>query len=231
MKIYCDIGNSNIKFFLKEENKLSSLPTKEFNNLDDLKKMDIFNSGILIDKLIFCSVVPDKTLLVKQMCEAIKLDYTEITYQDINLKCVENLQKEKVGIDILLNAWYCQKKDTNCIVANFGTATTICYVKEGEFNGYLILPSFASSLNALVDSTSLVKTEQVIKQTKTFGLNTNEAVSFGIVNAPIALVNELANLFPQTTLFISGRDIENLFANKSCTYIDEITINALAHFF
>lgn len=231
MKIYCDIGNSNIKFFSKEENKFYSLPTKEFNNLDDLKKIDIFKSGFSNDKLVFCSVVPDKSLLVKQICETIKLDYTEITYQDINLKCIENLQKEKVGIDILLNAWYCQKKDTNCIVANFGTATTICHVKDGEFNGYLILPSFASSLDALVGSTSLVKIEKIIKQTKIFGLNTNEAVSFGIVNAQIALVNELANLFPQTALFVSGRDIKNLFANKSFTYIDEITINALAYFF
>lgn len=230
MIIYCDIGNTNTRFFSRENTKLLTLLTKEFISL---KEVSFFKLSNLIDKLIFCSVVPEKTMIIKNECESMKIIYEEITHKNIQMNCAENIDKSKIGIDILLNAWYCQKTNANCLVVNFGTATTISSVENNVLIGYLILPGFTSSLEAIKHSTALVKTNQILDFTNTLGLNTNEAVSFGIVNSQFALVKELKSSLPNSSLFVSGKNVENMIAVKKLdyTFIAEITVKALAYFF
>lgn len=99
----------------------------------------------------------------------------------------------KTGLDILLEggiapdlevAAVAAKEDypLPCIIADLGTATTVTVVnKEGAYIGGAILPGVGISINALVDSTSLLPGIAIEKPSKAIATETTDAMKSGIV--------------------------------------------------
>ena len=94
----------------------------------------------------------------------------------INIK-----NRNQVGSDRIANAVGVYKKyKTNCIVLDFGTATTFDVVtKNGVYNGGIIAPGVKLSIKSLSSSADQIPIFVIKKQKKIIGKNTIEALRSG----------------------------------------------------
>ena len=106
----------------------------------------------------------------------------------INIK-----NKKQVGSDRIANAVGVYKKyKSNCIVLDFGTATTFDVVtKKGIYNGGIIAPGINLSIKSLVYSADQIPIFSIKKQKKIIGKNTIEALRAGFYWGYSGLINNI----------------------------------------
>ena len=105
-----DIGNTDTKICLLNSNyriiKRLVLPTKKINNSLLRRKLNfVFNKKNLINKSLFCSVVPNKFSLIKYFLQKkIKIKCFEL--KNLNLSKIMKIEvnKKQVGSDRLANS-------------------------------------------------------------------------------------------------------------------------------
>ena len=159
-----DIGNTLTKFsLLNKKNKILisyDVLTFSLNNKKYLKK---FISKIIRykpnKKILISSVVPTIFKKIKSNFKRNKYNCIEIKSLNINKLIkfkVDNYKK--VGSDRIANAigsYYNYKK--NCLVIDFGTATTFDIIKKpGIYLGGVIAPGINLSINNLNKHTALL---------------------------------------------------------------------------
>ena len=85
----------------------------------------------------------------------------------------------QLGSDRIANAVGAHRKfKTNCIVIDFGTATTFDVVtKNGIYNGGIIAPGVNLSMKSLSSSADQIPVFSIKKQKKIIGKNTNKSKS------------------------------------------------------
>ncbi len=88
-----------------------------------------------------------------------------------------------IGADLIVNAFAAWKKyKTNCLICDFGTATTIQLVgADGYFYGVSISPGVRTSANSLFNIASLLSNIGLQTPDKILGTNTKSALQSGIV--------------------------------------------------
>ena len=197
-----DIGNTITKICLVE--------IKSFN----VKKIIYFNSSNItsnnslrknlkkivknksINKVaLFSSVVPKYHLILKKFLKKfykIKLREIKETTIDKIIK-IKIKNKSQVGSDRIANAVGVYKKyKTNCIVLDFGTATTFDVVtKNGTYNGGIIAPGVNLSIKSLANSADQIPNFHIKKQKKIIGKNTLEALRSGFYWGYSGLINNI----------------------------------------
>ncbi|MDC0248334.1 type III pantothenate kinase, partial [Pelagibacteraceae bacterium] len=106
----------------------------------------------------------------------------------INLK-----NKKQVGSDRIANAAGVYKKyKTNCIVLDFGTATTFDVItKNGVYNGGVIAPGVNLSIKSLSNSADQIPMFSLKKQKKVVGKSTIEALHAGFYWGYVGLINNV----------------------------------------
>ena len=106
----------------------------------------------------------------------------------INIK-----NKNQVGSDRIANAVGVYKKyKSNCIVLDFGTATTFDVItKNGIYNGGIIAPGVNLSLKSLVRSADQIPIFSIKRQKKIIGKNTIEALRSGFYWGYVGLINNI----------------------------------------
>ena len=89
----------------------------------------------------------------------------------------------RIGADLIVNAYSAMKKyETNCIVCDFGTATTIQLIGvEGTFYGTAILPGLMTAAQKLFDTAALLKNIYLESPKELLGTNTIDSLQSGIV--------------------------------------------------
>ena len=197
-----DIGNTITKICLVE--------IKSFN----VKKIIYFNSSNITSKnslrknlkkivknksinkvALFSSVVPKYHLILKKFLKKfykIKLREIKETTIDKIIK-IKIKNKSQVGSDRIANAVGVYKKyKTNCIVLDFGTATTFDVVtKSGVYNGGVIAPGVNLSIKSLSSSADQIPIFSIKKQKKVVGKNTIEALYSGFYWGYSGLINNI----------------------------------------
>ena len=155
-----DIGNTITKICLvKVKNfkvvKIIYLDSKRIPSINYLKKKlnKILKNKKICKVALFSSVVPEyKVILKKFLNRFYKINLREIKEKNIS-KIVEiNIKsKNQVGSDRIVNAVGVYKKyKKDCIVLDFGTATTFDVVtKEGVYNGGIIAPGINLSMKSI----------------------------------------------------------------------------------
>ena len=197
-----DIGNTITKICL--------VGIKSFN----VKKIIYFNSSNItsrnslkknlkrivknksINKIaLFSSVVPKYQLILKKLLKKVyKIKLREIKENTIDKIIKINIKnKSQVGSDRIANAVGVYKKyKTNCIVLDFGTATTFDVVtKKGIYNGGIIAPGVNLSIKSLSSSADQIPTFSIKKQKKIVGKNTIEALYSGFYWGYSGLINNI----------------------------------------
>ena len=197
-----DIGNTTTKICLIEiktfkikkiiyfnSNKISS---KKFLN-NKLKK--IIKTKSISKVALFSSVVPKYQSILKKFLKRIyKIKLREIKEKNINKIVKINIKnKNQVGSDRIANSVGAYKKyKANCIVLDFGTATTFDVVtKKGIYNGGIIAPGINLSIKNLTSSADQIPNFQIKKQKKIIGKNTLEALRSGFYWGYLGLINNI----------------------------------------
>jgi len=197
-----DIGNSITKICLIDKKKLKIIKIVYINSRDIVsknilkKKLKSIIKMKLINKVaLFSSVVPKYYLLIKKILKKIYgIELKEI--KDRNVKKIVKINiknKKQVGSDRIANAVGVYKKyKANCIVLDFGTATTFDVVnKNGIYNGGIIAPGIKLSMKSLSKSADQIPIFSIKKQKKIIGKNTLEALRSGFYWGYTGLINNI----------------------------------------
>ena len=201
MLLAIDMGNTNITlgvFNNKElqfESRIATDKTKmrdqyavEISNIFELYNIDANE----IQDAIISSVVPslDKAIMqaVESVCEVKPLMVGPGIKTGMNIR-IDN--PAQLGADLLVGAVAASKKyGTPCIIWDLGTATTVSVVSEdGSYLGGSIMAGIGTSLNALIEKTSLLPNIRLEKSPKVIGTNTTHCMQSGIVYSTAAMVD------------------------------------------
>jgi|TARA_Y100000741_G_scaffold98142_1_gene72866 type III pantothenate kinase len=224
MYILGDIGNSDTKIFLVNKKnrilKKINLNTKNINNQNLNKKIKFLTKDLkIIEKILFCSVVPKSFNLIKRyFYKKTKIKCYEI--KDLNLRSLIKIKVnfKQAGSDRLTNAISLQNDRDNFIILDFGTATTFDVVIKKNYTGGIIAPGVKISLDTLSDKASLIPQINLKKITNVIGSNTISAVRSGFFWGYAGLIDNIVNLIKKETgksfrLVITG-GFSDLFKNS-----------------
>jgi len=191
---------------------------------------------------LFSSVVPKYQLVLKKFLKKVyKIKLREIKEKSINKIVKINIKnKNQVGSDRIANAVGVYKRyKTNCIVLDFGTATTFDVVTNtGVYNGGIIAPGVKLSIKSLIKSADQIPIFSIKKQKKIIGKNTIEALRSGFYWGYAGLINNIISKIEKETkkkykiIFTGG--YANLFKTsiiKPFTIDKNITIKGIIEIF
>jgi len=244
-----DIGNTFTKISIIEIRNFRVVRTFYFDSCRILKKkllkkllIKIINIKNINKFALFSSVVPKYKIKLKtflrQNCN-IKL--IEIKDKNIKKNIFINIKnKNQVGSDRIANAVSVYNKyKINCIVVDFGTATTFDVItKKGVYNGGVIAPGVNLSIKNLVYSADQIPFFTLKMQKKIIGKNTIEALRSGFYWGYSGLIKNIIERIERETnkkykiIFTGGySDILKKSITKSVTVDKNITINGIIEIF
>ena len=230
-----DIGNTLTKICIFDLNKsniseIKSFNTKKISNTKYVKSNFKFLKKNKVSKSLFASVVPKTYQNFKKILNRVyKIKSNEISEKfllpiKINLK-----NKKNVGSDRLANAVAAFKKyKMNCIVVDFGTATTFDVVKkEGIYDGGIIVPGIDVSIKSIYNTTAKLPIIKLKKTKIVVGKNTKEALVSGFFWGYSGIISNLIKKIEQSSnrkykiIYTGG--YSNIFRGsyKSKTIIDK----------
>jgi len=193
-----DIGNTSVKisilnhkFDIKKSFIVDTNKLYKSNNINKFFKK--FLSKKLNTKVLFSSVVPKAYKLVKYYLKRKKFKIFEI--KDLKIKKIIKINIKnynQLGSDRIVNA-IGVKNIKNCIVIDFGTATTFDILKEGVYDGGVIAPGVDLSIKNLNRFTALLPLLNLNNRQKNYGKNTKEALNAGFLWGYEGLVNNIIN--------------------------------------
>jgi len=240
MIIVGDIGNTETKICLVNSKniiiKRVTLITKKINyfllkkSLSGLRLKDK-----VIDKCLFCSVVPKSFNEIKTFFnKTYKIKCSELKKLKLNKLIKIKVNYKQIGSDRLANAISVINNKDNFIILDFGTATTFDVLIKNTYHGGVIAPGVKLSLDTLTDKATQIPKINLKKTNKVVGLNTISAVRAGFFWGYEGLIDNIVNLIKKETkmsfkIIITG-GFSNLFKNSTKTKVTldkDITINGL----
>jgi len=240
MIIVGDIGNTETKICLVNSRniiiKRVVLMTKKIDS--SLLKKSLSNLNLknrLIDKCLFCSVVPKSFNEIKSFFnKTYKIKCHELKKLKLNKLIKIKVNYKQVGSDRLANAISVINNKDNFIILDFGTATTFDVLIKNTYHGGVIAPGVKLSLDSLTDKATQIPRINLKKTNKVIGLNTISAVRAGFFWGYEGLIDNIVNLIKKETkmsfkIIITG-GFSNLFKNSTKTKVTlnkDITINGL----
>ena len=235
-----DIGNTLTKLSILNDNfkikKIYNIETKKIYKKNSTNK--VFNKIIkkkLSKNILFSSVVPKAFRIIKVKLK--KHNFKVFEIKDLKIK---NILKIKIknynhlGSDRISNALG-SLKYKNCLIIDFGTATTFDVIKNGVYDGGVISPGIDLSILNLKNSTALLPSFKLRKNQRNYGKNTKEALNAGFLWGYEGLINNIIERISRKTkvkfkIILTGgyaKLFKKYLKNKSI--IDEnVTINGIA---
>jgi type III pantothenate kinase len=203
MLLAIDIGNSNIVIGVHDGQgwphhwRVQTVRQRMPDEYAVLLRDFLGEAGLTlrdIDQTVLSSVVPQLTrgmadMLAAQTGHAPVLVSAKL---DTGIQIVTD-QPERVGSDLIANAvaGYARARG-NCIVIDFGTATTLTAVAEpGEMRGVAIAAGLTTTADALVGRTAQLPQIELVPPPSAIGRNTIHAMQAGLVLGHIAMVEGL----------------------------------------
>ena len=122
-----------------------------------------------------------------------KYKIVEIKSLDIKKIIKINVRKiNQLGSDRIVNA-IGGRKYKNCLILDFGTATTFDIIKNGVYEGGVIAPGVKLSMMNLNNSTALLPMFSLKNSQKNYGKNTIDALNAGFIWGYEGLINNIIN--------------------------------------
>ena len=193
-----DIGNTSTKVCILN-GKFKIVKSFNFETVKIFKKnffkrtLKQYLNKNLNSNLLFSSVVPTAFKEVKKIFKSTKFKLLEIKDFDLGKIIKINVKnKKQLGSDRIANA-IGAKQFKNCLILDFGTATTFDVIKNGIYEGGVIAPGVKLSIMNLNKSTALLPLINLKKNQKSYGKNTKEALNAGFVWGYEGLINNIIN--------------------------------------
>ena len=234
MRLYFDIGNSNIKlnFNIKGKEYYVAFETNDNYSVDSF--YNLLPKEIREEKItsvMICSVVPSKLRTLEGMSKK----YWQINPMVLKFPIKTGLKlkvidPKTVGADLVSLGAFVASKTDNGIIVNMGTATTITHIKDKALQGVVISPGLKTSINGLLNnSAKLNDLELYVPKNKSLGNTTDEALSIGTIKGHVHMIKGLVgDIDKEAKVFLSGGNSrtvkEFLFEYE---YIKEATLEGL----
>ena len=193
-----DIGNTSTKVCILND-KFKIMRSFNFETIKIFKKnffkriLKKYLNKNLNSNLLFSSVVPTAFKEVKKILKSTKFKLLEIKDFDLGKIIKINVKnKKQLGSDRIANA-IGAKKFKNCLILDFGTATTFDVIKNEVYEGGVIAPGVKLSIMNLNKNTALLQLINLKKNQKNYGKNTKEALNAGFVWGYEGLINNIIN--------------------------------------
>ena len=234
-----DIGNTSTRICLLKKSKILKSIIFDTENLlikGFIKKiLKNLKKKKLKKEILFSSVVPRALKKIKNDLKNENLKVLEIKSLSlkklikINIKNISQLGSDRIANSIE------GKRFKNCLIIDFGTATTFDIVRNGEYEGGVIAPGVKLSIKNLSQSTALLPFFNLKGNQKTYGKNTKEALNAGFIWGYQGLINNIINKITfnwkmKYKIILTG-GYANLFKKfiKKRTSVDQnITINGIS---
>lgn len=246
MYLIGDIGNTLTKICLTSDKfKIIKSYNIETNKLTSKKYLSKFFKIILKKKIkkkvLFSSVVPHIFRNISGFLKRKGFSCYEI--KSLPLKKIIKIKVDsfkQLGSDRIANAIgsYILFK-TNCLIVDFGTATTFDIIKKpGVYRGGVIAPGIKLSIMNLNKYTSALPLFKLKIKNKSYGSNTKDALNAGFLWGYQGLINNIINKITKSfrcnfKIILTGGYSEMLsrFITKK-PYIDQnITIKGIMHIY
>ena len=237
-----DIGNTLTKICLVRNNlkiyKEYSIETKKLLFEKNVHKfIFLILKKNIKKKILFSSVVPNVYRRIKKFINSKNFQCYEI--KSLPLKKIIKINIDnynQLGSDRIANAVGAfSLVRSNCLVVDFGTATTVDIVKKnGVYEGGVIAPGLKLSILNLNKSTSSLPIFELKPNLKVYGKNTKDALNAGFLWGYQGLIN---NIIKKITLkfrikfkiILTGgyAEIFNKYINNKTTIDKHITIKGI----
>lgn len=192
-----DIGNTSTRICLFNKSKILRsvvFDTKKIVNKSYIKKViKRVSKKNLKRKILFSSVVPSAFKEIKKILNKINFKVLEI--KSLNLKKLIKINVKDInqlGSDRIVNSIE-GKKYKNCLIVDFGTATTFDIVRDKIYEGGVIAPGVKLSIKNLSQSTALLPRFKLKNTQKSYGKNTIDALNAGFIWGYDGLINNIIN--------------------------------------
>jgi type III pantothenate kinase len=241
-----DIGNTLTKLCLVDETSTSikeyNLETKKIIKEKNLIKfLNPILSKKIKKKILFSSVVPKVYQKIDKFLKTKKYQVYEI--KNLHLKKLIKIKIDEynqLGSDRIANAigaYSLYKK--NCIIIDFGTATTFDIVrKPGIYEGGVIAPGIKLSILNLNRFTATLPIFDLKVNQKTFGKNTKDALNAGFLWGYQGLINNIVKKIKTSfncsfQIILTGGYSKTFskFINNNSTIDPNITIKGIMHIY
>ena len=129
----------------------------------------------------------------------------------------------EVGADKIANAIGALSRfpGRNLLIADFGTATTLCAVtKDKQYLGGIITPGISISMAALESQTARLPVVEIIRPTEVLGRSTVESIQSGLYYGTLATMRSLAaavtkeHFATEQPLFVATGGFGRLFEDE-----------------
>ncbi len=195
MILAIDIGNTRITFGRFEGTRLvryAVLPTHPLRSANTLAHQ-VAALRLATDRaeeVLICSVVPDMTAALTTALRHLQARRIRIVGKDVKVPLANRYRRpSQVGQDRLVGAYAAWRQFRRaCIVADFGTATTIDVVTaHGEYLGGVIAPGLELALDTLANKTALLPRVRLTAPKELLGRDTESSIRSGLVYGAAAL--------------------------------------------
>ena len=204
MLLCLDVGNSQVfgGIFQGDELQIQFRRTSQNNSSSD--ELGVFFRSVLrennvdpnlISKVAICCVVPDMLYSLRACCQKY-FDLDPLILRPgikTGLK-IQYKDPKEVGADRIADAVgaLILFPRRNLIVADFGTATTVCAItKNKEFLGGNIIPGVRLSMEALEERTAQLPSVEILPPQSALGRTTIESIQSGLYWSNVGMVREL----------------------------------------
>ncbi len=238
MLLCVDVGNTNIKFALYENDKqiLKTRFSTDSKKTDDEFAVELYTifqiygfDAKAVKGSIISSVVPAVTENLQKAihkvtnCKPVILGPGVKTGLDLRIDNPSTLGSDIVAMCVAVK----EKYSCPAIVIGMGTATTIVYLNENKcYCGGAIMPGVSISLDALTSNGALLPSIELKATKKVIGTNTEDCIRSGIVAGTACSIDGMIELFREETntnpFIIATGGLANTIA-KNCK--NDIIIN------
>ena len=234
-----DIGNTSTRVCLLKKSKILNsiiFDTKKIFLKGFFKKIiNKFSKKNLKNEILFSCVVP---LALKEIKKNLKkTNFQVLEIKNFNLKKMIKINIKnfnQLGSDRIVNSIK-GKEFKNCLIIDFGTATTFDIVKNETYEGGVIAPGIKLSIKNLSQSTALLPMFNLKNKQKSYGKNTKDALNAGFIWGYEGLINniiyKITNNWKMKYKIILTGGYANLFKKiiKRRTFVDQnITIKGVS---
>ena len=234
-----DIGNTSTRVCLLKKSKILNsiiFDTKKIFLKGFFKKIiNKFSKKNLKNEILFSCVVPFALKEIKKNLK--KTNFRVLEIKNLNLKKMIKINIKnfnQLGSDRIVNSIK-GKEFKNCLIIDFGTATTFDIVKNETYEGGVIAPGIKLSIKNLSQSTALLPMFDLKNQQKSYGKNTKDALNAGFIWGYEGLINniiyKITNNWKMKYKIILTGGYANLFKKiiKRRTFVDQnITIKGIS---
>lgn len=204
MLLCLDVGNSQVfgGLFEDDELKVQFRRTSQLRSSSD--ELGVFFRSVLrennvepdnISQVAICCVVPDLLYSLRACCQKyFSLDPLVLRPGIKTGLKIQYRDPKEVGADRIADAVgaVTMFPGRNLIVADFGTATTLCAIsKNKEFMGGNIIPGVRLSMEALEERTAQLPAVEILPPRTALGRTTVESIQSGLYWSNVGMVREL----------------------------------------